>query len=66
MPVSALFTPLFWVYGKGHIMLRVCDLLHENDPHKPRHLNTWFPVDGAVWRGLGGTALRKYANSDRL
>lgn len=32
-------------------------VLQWRGPHSFRHLNTWSPVCGAVWRGLGGTAL---------
>jgi hypothetical protein len=35
----------------------VCSDLHENVPHRLRCLNTWSPVGGTVWIGLGGVAL---------
>ena len=28
-----------------------------NVPYRLRHLNSWFPVDGTIWGGLGGVAL---------
>lgn len=28
--------------------------LNDKCPHSLRHLNTWFPVAGAVWVDLGG------------
>jgi hypothetical protein len=35
----------------------LCGDLSENGPHKPTYLNTWSPVGGHVWEGLGGVAL---------
>lgn len=29
--------------------------------HRLRYLNVWFPVDGAVWGGLGGETLLEEA-----
>lgn len=34
-----------------------CGGLNENVLHRFKYLNTWFPIGGAVWRGLRGVAL---------
>lgn len=31
--------------------------LNKNDPHRFICLNTWSPVAGTIWKGLGGVAL---------
>ena len=33
-----------------------CNGLNDKCSHSLRHLNTWFPVGGTVWVGLGGVA----------
>ena len=34
-----------------------CDSLNENGPQRLLSLNTWPPVGGTVWEGLGHVAL---------
>lgn len=38
-------------------MKAVCGGLNEIVPRRPRCLNPWSPVGGAVWERLGGAAL---------
>jgi hypothetical protein len=33
------------------------DGLNEKDPNRFAYLNTWFPVGGSIWEGLGGVPL---------
>lgn len=52
-------------YGHGHatahnfmestfMLVLGFSALNDKCPHSLRHLNTWFPVAGAVWVDLGG------------
>lgn len=34
-----------------------CSGLNKNGPQRLMYLNTWSPVSGSVWEGLGGGSL---------
>ena len=38
-------------------VLRRCGGLNENCPQRLMYLNTWSPVGGNIWEGLGGVVL---------